>query len=603
MNRPKNSDHSFRTNIRNWFAIYAIWFLWESAVRILLGHGEWGIIQSMHYVGINVLYGSVWSLILGTVHSLLLRISSARRFLTPQAGVCLAALVTVPIMFSYRNYLSHTQSAQLFRWVSALLLLAVLYTVCLIVARRLTPLVVRTSVWAHRIFAFLVLVPLLTVAASFSFLDRGISEVPQGPIRYVVLISIDTLRYDYVSSYGFSQAQTPVMDQVASEGVRFENAIAPVPMTGPSHVSMFTGQSPLVHGVFYNGQPLQSKATTVTNRLRNAGFRTGGFISGYPLKTINCGLNRGFQVYDEKLSWIDFFNETFYGRIVGMLPFVSLGILRQAKEVTDPALRWLEENSDRPFFLFVHYYDPHYPYGRKSSFRHLQSSLRVIARPEDVNHQKRLYAEEVESVDAQIGRIIDLLKRHRIYDQTLLMITADHGESLGEHGYYYGHGFFVYEQLIHIPMILRCPVLIKSGVVVQQQVALMDIHKTILDAVGLKPSALGSRFDLIQVAQEPGIAADRTILSHAFPYDVHGLRTKDWKLIKNARKNQYELYDLKTDPGETNNLYATNTITSARLKRSLEELMISLADDREKWSPKDLSAEQIEQLKSLGYLN
>ena len=596
-----------------WLCLFAIWFVWESGFRILLQHPDWNGRESLKYSTINLVYGIAWSLLLGILNVLLLTLFSRAgkvgerlsEWLTPQEGVVVTALVAVPLLYFYRDYLSGTTTSMLFRWTTGFIILVVIYVVFHFAARTLALSLSQARTYFRRtIFVLLFLLPLLVVVTIQSIRDQRPSEKATGPIQFVVLISIDTLRYDYVGAYGASNVHTPALDHVASEGVLFQQAIASAPITGPSHASMFTGESPLVHGVRYNGQPLSASAPTFTRRLRDAGFRTGGFIASYPLKRINCGLHQGFQVYDEQLSLLDFFNETFYGRIVDALPFFSFGILRLAPEVTDAALQWLQKNYDAPFFLFVHYYDPHYPYGRKAHARYRRDALTITATPQELPEQKRLYAGEVELVDGQIERIIDFLKQKQIYDKTLLIITADHGESLGEHNYYYSHDRYLYEQLLRVPMMIRCPLLIRPQIRIEQQVALLDIHKTILGAVGLKPAQDIGGYDLLQLIKDPSKFNDRPILSHCFMTELHSLRVNNWKLIKNHDgKEPYELYDLKADPGETMNLWTQDKNTFATLQGNLDQLLSSEQHNKNASSPEELSPEQKERLKSLGYLN
>jgi len=588
--------------LRIWPVAFAIWASWECAIRLFLFHKDWSISHSLSYIGIHLGVGLIWSLVLGMIHGLLITLAvwSERKWLlsacTPVSAAPVAALLGLPAIFYFRYFaVQHAMSFST-RWIWAIIpVLGAIYWICRIVARFLAG--VRVPPWICGVFFFF---PIAAFFFGQLLWQTPPAEHAKGPVRYVVLISIDTLRHDYVGAYGAKQVRTPVLDQVAAEGALFLEAISSIPLTGPSHSTMLTGLSPLIHGVRRNGDFLPRRTWTVTRQLRDSGFRTGGFIAGYPLKSILSGLDQGFQRYDERLAFIDAFNETYYGRLAFVLPFFRRGLYRSAKEVTDPAMEWIDQSDGSPFFLFLHYYDPHFPYGAKDRVRDLRYPLKMTASKEDVDNQKRLYAGEVHAVDIQVERIIGLLRGKGIYDQTLLIITSDHGESLEKHDYFYGHGFYTYEQLVRVPMIVRCPLLVGPGIVVPQQVAVLDVYRTILDAVGLRPKPGSGGVSLIELANQAPPGYNRVILSHNFISDVHAARTSQWKFIQNGGNKQkpFELYDLHTDPGETVNLYTTKRDIALSLEQFLAAQLASSAVSR----TSHLTPEQIETLKSLGYV-
>ncbi len=588
----------------SWTAVFVLWFAWESAILITLHHREWNLSSALFFTAMNVVYGIAWSVVLSTAYLLLLAIAGDRlkKLLKPATGASLGALLCVTFILHYRAFLLRNTFSLLFRWGTGIVLAVAILILCLAIVRIVTSRWKRPGMTQLRLFFGLLPIPLLWILSMSFFGQNKITESAKGPIQYVVLISIDTLRYDYVGAYHVTGTSTPVMDRVASEGALYETAVSSIPHTGPSHTSMLTGQPPLAHGVYFNGQPLtQDSPPTIAQRLRNAEFRTGGFISGLPLKTLYSGLNRGFQTYDDNLAFSDHFSESVFGRMWQTIPFHTRCLRRTAKEVTGPALKWLDRNADQPFFLFLHYYDPHYPYGSKVA-SNWKNPWEITKTPRDLPEQKRLYAQQVEAVDDQIGRVIDLLKNRGIYDRTLLIITSDHGESLGEHNYFYGHDYYVYEQLVRVPMILRCPPLIKPGVTVHPQVALYDIYKTILEATGLPAEKTTAGFSLIQMANQAGGDEERVILSHNFVSEVHGLRTRNFKLIRNDRnsKREYELYNLIEDPGENRDLFASSKEPAITLKNLMTRAFAAARGIRS-WKPENLDPEQLENLKSLGY--
>jgi arylsulfatase A-like enzyme len=358
---------------------------------------------------------------------------------------------------------------------------------------------------------------------------------------------------------------------------------------------MFTGLTPLKHAVRTNGIRASQQLPLLAERLREAGFQTAAFVSGYPLKSYVSGLDRGFQTYDDTLRFADRFEETYGGKLLLLLPFFQRGLYRNSSATTDRALEWLKKNGESQFFLFIHYYDPHFPYGHKEI--HGRQTLHITAEPEDLPQQKRLYAQEVEAVDAQIGRLLEFLRQKGIYDRTFLLITSDHGESLGEHNYYYDHSEYLYEQLLRVPLIIRYPAQIQPATVVRNQAPLTDIFNTILSVAQLSENP----DHLISLAKSPHGEDRRFVLSHSFgeaSCDKHSLRTPQWKLIRceDTARPDYQLYDLRKDPGELTNLFKTER----ELVRSFDQILIHAWQGATK-SDQELSPEQKEALKGLGY--
>lgn len=226
--------------------------------------------------------------------------------------------------------------------------------------------------------------------------------------RYnVLLVTIDTLRADRLGCYGYAGAATPVLDALAARGVRFATAIAHVPLTTPSHASILTGLTPLRHGVRDNGDfVLPDRIPTLAEAFHDAGYRTAAFVSGFPLDR-RFGLARGFDTYDDHLP---------HGEDRRRSAYVE----RPADQTTAAVRSWLEGGTPSPWFLWVHYFDPHSPYEPPPDF-----AARFAGRP---------YDGEVAFVDAQIGVLLALLEAKGLAPRTRVLVTADHGESLGEHG-------------------------------------------------------------------------------------------------------------------------------------------------------------------------
>ena len=288
---------------------------------------------------------------------------------------------------------------------------------------------------------------------------------------HVVLITVDTLRADHLSSYGYHLRTSPTMDKLAEDGVRFERAYTPIPMTGPSHFSMFTGRYPQEHGARINGVSLpgDSKWLTIPQVLRRFGYTSGAFVSAWPLIGRLTQLHRDFDHYDEEL-----------GR-----SYQVFHSMRWAEDVTRPALRWLDENKDKAkLFMWVHYFDPHEPYNLREQF----ASPEQIHDPspdtpeysEEVQNRIRRYDSEIGYADSHIQRLLDRIDKLGMRDNTLVVLVSDHGEGLGEHGFV-GHGRWLFESTVHVPWIMRLPGKIQPGRVVAQSVSTLDLAPTILD--------------------------------------------------------------------------------------------------------------------------
>ena len=297
------------------------------------------------------------------------------------------------------------------------------------------------------------------------------SEVAQKQHPHVVLITVDTLRADHVSSYGYHLRTSPTMDKLAEDGIRFDRAYTPIPMTGPSHFSMFTGRYPQEHGARINGVslPENSKWLTIPQVLRRFGYTSGAFISAWPLIGRLTQLHRSFDHYDDEL---DRQYQVFHS-------------MRWAEDVTRPALRWLDANKDKDnLFLWVHYFDPHEPYNLREEFADPEQirdpDPAIAGYSEEIQNRTRRYDSEIGYADKHIKRLLDRIDKLGMRDNTLVVLLADHGEGLGEHGFV-GHGRWLFESTVRVPWIMRLPGKIKPGSVVAESVSTLDLAPTILD--------------------------------------------------------------------------------------------------------------------------
>ena len=417
-------------------------------------------------------------------------------------------------------------------------------------------------------------------------------EEDQRPER-VVLITIDTLRADYVGSYGSKSSRTPTLDRLAADGVRFATTISPTPMTMPSHASIMTGLDPTLHGVHSNAKfRLDNGIPTLAEQFQAHGFATAAFLSSVVLDR-RYGLARGFDVYDDRMGY----RHNIQGATGGYAE-------RTANQVVDATLQWLESAPSR-FFLWIHFYDPHGSYNPPKGFRPKRQA--TTARPEDVGvleYAKQafppLYAAEIYFTDTELGRFLRVLNRKFANDRTLLVVTSDHGESLGEHGEL-THTLSVYDATQKVPLLMKGPG-VPSGRVVDAQVRLVDVTPTILSLAGLPAIERTTGEDLgpwMRGEREDGLEAYVETLETHLAYGwspVVGLRTGEYKYLRTVRP---ELYDLDTDPHELNDLAASQP---AKLK-ALDAALEAHLEDALPVVPNAVAPpEQIALLESLGYV-
>lgn len=394
-------------------------------------------------------------------------------------------------------------------------------------------------------------------------------------IRNVLLVSIDTCRADRLSCYGYKRPTTPNIDALARKGALFKTALTPVPLTTPAHSSMFTGTYPPTHGVHLNlYDRLADSNVTLAEMLHGAGFQTAAFVAGLTLDA-RFGLNQGFDTYDghfEKAEHKDCFTK------------------RDGEQVARAGIAWLDDHAQQPFFLFLHFFDAHIHYVPHPPF--------TTAYPDDP------YAGEIAYVDNCIGRVLDRLRELGLYDNTLVIVVGDHGESLGEHGET-AHGFFIYHSTLHVPLIIRAPGC-GQGLQLDGNVSLADIAPSVLDMLGLKTPVQMEGLSL-RAALEGGAAPDSQRPLYCESMDpatdgcsaLHGIVEGGWKYILAPRQ---ELYDLARDPGELTNLADKQPALAQRLRHRLEEMLKKMEKSAVQFSPAAVDQETVKRLQSLGYV-
>jgi tetratricopeptide (TPR) repeat protein len=394
------------------------------------------------------------------------------------------------------------------------------------------------------------------------------SSKPAAPPRNLMLITIDTLRADRLGVYGYMAARTPVIDGLARGGARFSRAYAAAPITLPSHATLMTGRYPPSHGARHNGMRVDPSVPTIAERLKAAGFATGAFVAAFPLDQ-RFGLGKGFDLYEDRMP------TTAQGRPANVRP---------ASQVVDQALVWLRANRGKRYFLWVHVFEPHAPYGQ----------------PGDRRPMTFRYDDEVAEVDRQIGRLLDALSADM--PSTVTVIASDHGEAFGEHSEI-GHSIFVYDTTLQVPLVIYGPSI--DPRVIDQPVGLVDVAPTALKLLGLEPLA------------GDGIDLSRALLGHQREHDNPESLERDlyaesfaplldfgWSPLRSIRADglkyiaapKPELFDVKNDAAEATNLFASRGDRARALNERVNQISPATLAPRAAIDPKSL-----ERLQSLGY--
>jgi arylsulfatase A-like enzyme/Tfp pilus assembly protein PilF len=412
------------------------------------------------------------------------------------------------------------------------------------------------------------------------FIAAGRAQKPthdKTPPQDIFLITIDTLRADHIHCYGYERIQTPALDLLAKEGIRFTQAFTPSPITNTSHTSILTGLLPSSHGVSDFGIPLRAGHATLAELLQKRGYQTGAFIGAVILdsKTLAPGLDRGFEFYDNFPDDSD--SKSHWGRIE-----------RRGMDVAKRTEAWLAAHPAGSHFVWTHLYDPHDPYEPPPPYSEM--------------YKDRLYDGEIAYADSALGHFLAFLKRQTRFEGALIIVVGDHGEGLGEH-HEDTHGIFLYDSTTHVPLIVKLPNGRMAGREVTEQVRTTDILPTILDLLelpvptevdgaSLKPSIIGAG------------GAPRTVIGETdYPLrfgwaPLRSVRIENFKYIEAPRP---ELYDLHSDPGELQNRYVPWDPTVQKLRKTLAEVSGKSPARKEK-SATAVSPGTVDELHALGYL-
>ena len=422
-------------------------------------------------------------------------------------------------------------------------------------------------------------VTILSVGLCFLTHSATAFQVEQ-PATSVLLITVDTLRADYVGCYASRHLKTPCLDGLAEDGVLFETAYSQVPLTPPSHASILTGRYPASHGLrdFTIGQ-FRAGIPSFATILRERGYKTAAFVSAFVLDE-SWGLSEGFDLYYDEFDL-----EELQGTNPG-------NVQRKAEETIDQVLLWFKK-AGRPFFLWVHLFDPHHDY--------------VPPPPFDRRYRSNPYAGEVAYADQELGRLIQAFKAADLYEDTLIIATSDHGESLGEHGENQ-HGFFLYEATTRIPLIIKLPSSYNwKGRKVATIAQTIDILPTALQVLRIRPEeewGIEGRGLLSHILEKRGSEA----IAYAETY--YPQTSFGWSALRQVRQGAYkyieapspELYNVVEDPEERVNLYTTSGPLAHQLRVQLLRLEQGFTSQKSA-APATVDPESIERLGALGYVS
>jgi hypothetical protein len=404
----------------------------------------------------------------------------------------------------------------------------------------------------------------------------------------IVLITLDTTRADRIGCYGYRGATTPNLDRLAEEAVVHTRAYSTTNWTFPAHASLFTGKFTTSHGATYDPdgpllltslvsgperwsqfrvRGLGQGERTLAAILSEAGYSTGAVVAGPWLKQI-MGLDDGFGHYDDD----------------GIVSFNG----RPAPQVTDRALTWVAENTDQPFFLFLNYFDPHQPLEAPGEFIRDLPADGESSPPK--NERSQLYDAEIRFMDHHLGRLFQGLRELDRYERSWIIIAADHGELLGEHGLI-GHGNTLYEELIHVPLVVKYPGGEGPMGTDDSEVQLVDVFATILDRLGLAipPDVQGNPLSEVR----------HPMIAEFFP--LRTLHRGDYKFVWSSL-GRHQLFDLSVDAQESENLVEERTDVAASMEAELRDYLATLPQPGPDSAPRRVDPETEEALRNLGYL-
>ena len=396
----------------------------------------------------------------------------------------------------------------------------------------------------------------------------------------IIIITLDTTRADRMGFLGSQQGLTPNLDALAHESVVFTHAYSQVPLTTASHATILSGTYPQFHKVNDAGVPLPRTVPYAPSIFRQHGYATAAFVGSVildPKAGAAPGFGRGFDVYDAG----------FHTRQPQESRYSS--VERRGGEVVEHAAAWLRKGPRRPFFLWIHLYDPHAPYDAPEPFKSKYAS--------------DAYAGEIAYTDSAVGELLKQLRELHLYDDSTIALMADHGEALGEHGER-GHGIFLYDTTIHVPLVIKLPSQKFAGKRVEAKAGLVDILPTLLDTAGFTAPQSVQGKSVLPLVGETARPERLAYAETDYPHTQFG-----WSSLRSVRRGKYlfieaprsELYDQNTDAAAAQNLATTSTAVASTLREALNNFRRQTSGGASS-EPTRLTAERASRLRALGYL-
>jgi arylsulfatase A-like enzyme len=468
----------------------------------------------------------------------------------------------------------------------------------------------------------------------------------------IIMLVMDSVRVDRLSCYGYHRNTTPHIDRISKDSTLYEQAISVGCWTVPVHASIFTGLYPSSHGLTISKDALPANYPTLAYQLKNLGYQTACFSNNAYISDIT-GLAQGFDTVEDiwRVSKPRGIQRTKMGKLIQQLkrlgpigiPVIRLARLIQelrsvlkrrnkqgdmGAELTNERIQtWLNEswNSDHPFFIFINYMEPHEPYNPPQPYNRIFIPKRYstwrVARvgnnknvseridekrgKEDLEILNALYDGELNYLDQKIGELVDFLEKRDILENTMLILTSDHGDCLGEH-HLIGHRMALYEQLVHVPLIIRLPERFQPGTRVTQQVSLVDLYPTILESAGavVEESKFNGYRSLLSTPDDTVrtfMVAENTAPKSLESVVSRMIRTTKLKYIWKSNQ-EHELYNLIDDPGESLNLFSNESRWAQEMHEKLESWLHSIDDHKIEVGEATYDQMMVERLRELGYV-
>ena len=428
------------------------------------------------------------------------------------------------------------------------------------------------------LITIITLILICTILSSCSNYEERLEEIQSGTSSLnILLISLDTVRADHLSCYGYKEDTSPNIDNLAEGGTLFNDCRTNVPLTLPSHTNILSGLYPFKNDVRVNSQFVPTDDyPLLAEILKNHGYATAAFVGAFILDS-RFGLERGFDLYDDDMSQgIKFSREN--------------PLERRAEVVNASFLSWLEDEPKQPFFAFVHFFDPHLPYTPPERFK---------------EKYENPYDAEIAYTDSIVGKLLNKMEEMGLMENTLIILLSDHGEGLGEHGEL-DHGVFIYEQTLRVPLIFHCPGLIPQGKKIEEPVSLSDIMPTVLDILGIEaPNDCDGRSLAEAMIHKKELTPQpiyhESLYTNLLGWSpLYGITYQGWKYIQAPFP---ELYNLEEDPGELDNLYDVERKRAGELAELLLSINEEASDLTQRWASSSLDSETIQNLQSLGYIS